>query len=128
MELDTVDSKDFKSVVDACTLCDMCFLTKCPYVPPHEFNLDLPHLMLRYRAVEHKKGQTGFVTKQIAKTDRNGKIAGAVAPIANWASRIGNGLTRPAMQAVTGIDKHAALPKFYGKTPQRARPCGATER
>ena len=50
MELDTVDSKDFKSVVDACTLCDMCFLTKCPYVPPHEFNLDLPHLMLRYRA------------------------------------------------------------------------------
>ena len=116
MELDTVDSKDFKSVVDACTLCDMCFLTKCPYVPPHEFNLDLPHLMLRYRAVEHKKGQTGLVTKQIAKTDRNGKLAGAVAPISNWASRIGNGLTRPAMEAVTGIDKHAALPKFYGKT------------
>ncbi len=116
MELDTVDSKDFKSVVDACTLCDMCFLTKCPYVPPHEFNLDLPHLMLRYRAVEHKKGQTSFVTEQIAKTDRNGKFAGAVAPISNWASRIGNGLTRPAMEAVTGIDKHAALPKFYGKT------------
>ncbi|MEE3107432.1 MAG: glycerol-3-phosphate dehydrogenase, partial [Pseudomonadota bacterium] len=29
-ELDTVDSADFKPVVDACTLCDMCFLTKCP--------------------------------------------------------------------------------------------------
>ncbi len=50
-ELDTVESKDFKKVVDACTLCDMCFLTKCPYVPPHEFNLDFPHLILRYRAV-----------------------------------------------------------------------------
>jgi len=49
-ELDTVDRKDFKSVVDACTLCDMCYMTKCPYVPPHEFNLDFPHLMLRYRA------------------------------------------------------------------------------
>ena len=47
-ELDTVDSKDFKPVIDACTLCDMCFMTKCPYVPPHEFNLDFPHLMLRY--------------------------------------------------------------------------------
>ena len=47
MELDTVKSEDFKSVVDACTLCDMCFLTKCPYVPPHEFNLDLPHLLLQ---------------------------------------------------------------------------------
>ena len=41
-ELDSVSSKDFKDVVDACTLCDMCFLTKCPYVPPHEFNLDFP--------------------------------------------------------------------------------------
>jgi len=54
-ELDSVDSKQFKPVVDACTLCDMCFLTKCPYVPPHEFNLDFPHLMVRYRAVERKK-------------------------------------------------------------------------
>ena len=54
-ELDSVDSADFKPVVDACTLCDMCFMTKCPYVPPHEFNLDFPHLMLRYRAVEAKR-------------------------------------------------------------------------
>lgn len=116
MELDTVDSKDFKPVIDACTLCDMCFMTKCPYVPPHEFNLDVPHLMLRYRAVEHKKGEVPFVSKQISKTDRNGKLAGAVAPLSNWATRTGNGLTRPAMQAVTGIDKDAALPKFHGKT------------
>ena len=46
-ELDTVSSSDFKSVVDACTFCDMCFMTKCPYVPPHEFDLDNPQLMLR---------------------------------------------------------------------------------
>src|SRR6201997_707032 len=56
-ELDTVDSKDFKPVVDACTLCDMCYMTKCPYVPPHEFNLDFPHLMLRARAIEEKQGK-----------------------------------------------------------------------
>jgi glycerol-3-phosphate dehydrogenase subunit C len=137
MELDTVDSTDFKSVVDACTLCDMCFLTKCPYVPPHEFNLDLPHLMLRYRAVELKKGDVGFVKKQIAQTDRNGKLAGATAPLANWVTRNGNGLTRPVMQAVTGIDKDAAVPKFHGKTltalarsnaPQRAADAPASER
>lgn len=116
MELDTVDSKDFKPVIDACTLCDMCFMTKCPYVPPHEFNLDVPHLMLRYRAVEHKKGEVPFVSRQISETDRNGKLAGAVAPLSNWATRTGNGITRPLMQAVTGIDKDAALPKFHGKT------------
>ena len=62
-ELDSVDSKDFKPVVDACTLCDMCFMTKCPYVPPHEFNLDFPHLMLRYRAIEQRDGGVGFCRK-----------------------------------------------------------------
>ena len=116
MELDTVDSKDFKPVIDACTLCDMCFLTKCPYVPPHEFNLDVPHLMLRYRAVELKKGEVPFVAKQISETDRNGKLAGAVAPLSNWTTGTDNKLTRPIMQAVTGIDAKAALPKFHSKT------------
>jgi len=37
--------------MDKCTLCDMCFLTKCPYVPPHPLNIDLPQLVLRERAV-----------------------------------------------------------------------------
>lgn len=111
-ELDTVDSKDFKPVVDACTLCDMCFLTKCPYVPPHEFNLDFPHLMLRYRAVELKKGEVPQTVKQLTKTDRNGEIASRMAGLANWASKEGNSLTRPLMQATVGVHKDAALPKF----------------
>ncbi len=111
-ELDTVDSKDFKPVVDACTLCDMCFLTKCPYVPPHEFNLDFPHLMLRYRAVELKKGEVPLTTKQLTKTDRNGAIASRMSGLANWASKEGNALTRPVMQATLGIHKDAKLPEF----------------
>lgn len=111
-ELDSVDSKDFKPVVDACTLCDMCFLTKCPYVPPHEFNLDFPHLMLRYRAAEHREGKTGFFDMQLTQTDRNGKLASRVSGLANWATKTGNGLTRPAMEAVAGIDKRAALPEY----------------
>ena len=41
-ELSDVKSEDFKPVVEACTLCDMCFMTKCPYVPPHPFQLDFP--------------------------------------------------------------------------------------
>ena len=59
-ELDNVTPEQYKSVVDACTLCDMCFMTKCPYVPPHEFNLDFPHLMLRYRAADDKRGRPGL--------------------------------------------------------------------
>jgi glycerol-3-phosphate dehydrogenase subunit C len=115
-ELDAVKSEDFKPVVDACTLCDMCFMTKCPYVPPHEFNLDFPHLLLRYRAVEHAKGKTPAAIEQLTQTDRNGALAGAVSPIANWASRTGNHLTRPLMEKVADIHRDAALPKFHGRT------------
>ncbi len=115
-ELDTVDSKDFKPVVDACTLCDMCFLTKCPYVPPHEFNIDFPHLMLRYRAMEHANGETSLAHKQLSKMDRNGALAGAVSGLANWAAKRDNGLTRPMMKSVMHIDAKAELPKFEGKS------------
>src|SRR6202000_1747143 len=75
-ELDNVTPEQYKSVVDACTLCDMCFMTKCPYVPPHEFNLDFPHLMLRARAAEAKEKGVTFADRELAKTDRNGKLAG----------------------------------------------------
>ena len=115
-ELDAVASTGFAPVVEACTLCDMCFMTKCPYVPPHEFALDFPHLMLRYRAAEQRKGGGAMVQRELAKTDRNGKLAGLVAPLANWASDTANQLTRPAMERLGGIHREAALPKFHGRT------------
>ena len=118
-ELDSVDSKDFGPVVDDCTLCDMCFMTKCPYVPPHEFNLDFPHLMLRYRAAQYRKKGVGFFDEQIARTDRNGKL-GTMAPrLANWATRRDNTLTRPAMEKIAGIDRRAKLPPFNSPTFER---------
>jgi glycerol-3-phosphate dehydrogenase subunit C len=121
-ELDAVAPADYKTVVDACTLCDMCFMTKCPYVPPHEFDLDFPHLMLRYRAAELKAGKAPKLAGELVKTDRNGKLGGMVAPLANWATETKNTLTRPAMEAVVGIDRRAALPKFHGRTfTMRAR-------
>src|SRR5260221_10902901 len=121
-ELDAVAASDYKQVVDACTLCDMCFMTKCPYVPPHEFNLDFPHLMLRYRAAELKTGNARLIQRELGKTDRNGKLGGAVAPLANWAVDVKNALTRPMMEKVAGIDPEAALPKFHVKTfAMRAR-------
>ncbi len=111
-ELDSVDSKDFKSVVDACTLCDMCFMTKCPYVPPHEFNIDFPHLMLRYRAAEFRRGERPLIDRELAKTDRNGRLAMPIAPIVNWATQRGNGLTRPMIEAFVGIDRRAEVPRY----------------
>jgi glycerol-3-phosphate dehydrogenase subunit C len=115
-EMDGVATADYKQVVDACTLCDMCFMTKCPYVPPHEWDLDFPHLMLRYRAALLKQGKLSFFELEVCKTDRNGKLGAAVAPLTNWATDVGNGLTRPLMEKVAGIDREAALPKYHGRT------------
>jgi len=114
-ELDSVDSKDFKPVVDACTLCDMCFLTKCPYVPPHEFNLDFPHLILRYRAVEAKKNGVGAVDHALTETDRNGKWASLISGAVNWATRRGSPL-RGLEEKIAGIDKDAELPKYASQS------------
>ncbi|WP_310530856.1 heterodisulfide reductase-related iron-sulfur binding cluster [Novosphingobium sp.] len=111
-EVEDLSAEQLASVVDACTLCDMCFMTKCPYVPPHSFDLDFPHLMLRHRAAEHRKGNTSFADRELAKMERNGKFGSMVAGAANWATREGNALTRPAMEAVMGIDTRAHLPPF----------------
>lgn len=115
-ELDSVDKAGYQAVVDACTLCDMCFMTKCPYVPPHEFNLDFPHLMLRHRAAMLKHQGGSFVHKQLAETDRNGKLAAPIAGLANWASKRDNGLTRPLLEKLAGIDRDAELPAYHGDT------------
>ncbi len=69
MEVDGVERKDYWNVVDHCYLCDLCYLTKCPYVPPHEWNVDFPHLMLRAKALGYKQGRAKFRDKLITSTD-----------------------------------------------------------
>jgi Fe-S oxidoreductase len=115
-ELHDVTSDALKPVVDACTLCDMCFMTKCPYVPPHSFDVDFPHLMLRYRAVEAKKHGVPLADRELTRTDRNGKLAKYVAPLANWATATGNQVTRKVLEKAAGVHHDAALPRFAGKT------------
>ncbi len=115
-ELETVASADFKPVVDACTLCDMCFMTKCPYVPPHAFDLDFPHLMLRYRAMEAAQGKVPFADRQLAATDRNGKLAALAAPVANWVTDRANTRTRALLGKVADLDPRAELPHYHSRS------------
>ncbi|KAF0178057.1 MAG: glycerol-3-phosphate dehydrogenase [Hyphomonadaceae bacterium] len=116
-EVDGVAKSDYAQVVEGCTLCDMCYMTKCPYVPPHEWAVDFPHLMLRWRAAELKKNKGRQpLSAQLAETDRNGVIGRLAAPLANFASETSNAPARLAMEAVLGVDRHAILPKFHTRT------------
>lgn len=115
-ELDEVKSEDFPKVVDECTLCDLCFVNKCPYVPPHEFDVDFPHLMLRYRAVQVKKHGINFVEKQMSKTDQIGSVATKVSSIVNLATTTANKPVRKVLEKISGIDSKAKLPSYTNKT------------
>lgn len=111
MELDTVESTSFKNVVDACTICDMCFMVSCPYVPPHEFAVDIPSIFIRYKAVENKK-KTDLIASQIAKTDMNGRIGVFFSIIVNFMLSKRRKFFRKFLSLFLGIDPSVALPKF----------------
>jgi glycerol-3-phosphate dehydrogenase subunit C len=115
-ELDSVPKEAYGKVAEACTLCDMCFLTKCPYVPPHPFDIDFPHLILRYRAAKRRAGEREFVREQLGRTDRNGKLAKPIAGLANWVTARENTPLRKLLEAIAQIDAEAELPKYHSKT------------
>ena len=115
-DVESLSSDQFEPVVDACTLCDMCFMTKCPYVPPHEFDLDFPHLMLRYRAAQKKLNKLPFIPAQLAQIDRNAKIGVILSSLINWVSNIKNNFFRKILEFVTGIDMRVKLPVYNSET------------
>jgi glycerol-3-phosphate dehydrogenase subunit C len=115
-DVESLSSDQFEPVVDACTLCDMCFMTKCPYVPPHEFDLDFPHLMLRYRAAQKKLNKLPSVPAQLAQIDRNAKIGVMLSSLINWVSNIKNNFFRKILEFVAGIDMRVKLPVYNSET------------
>ncbi len=114
-EVHGVDKKDYDKVVDECFLCDVCYVTKCPYVPPHPWNLDFPHLMLRAKAVKFKSGEVKMRDKLLASTDTMGKFAGI--PIVTEAVNAINrtGAMRSVMESTLGVDKKAWIPEYAPK-------------
>ena len=118
LEIDGVRKSDFSKVVDQCYLCDMCYMTKCPYVPPHPWNVDFPHLMLRAKAVKFRKGQVRLRDKLLSSTDAIGKLAAipVVAHVVNAAN--GNSAARVAMEKALGVHRERKLPPY---APRRFR-------
>lgn len=116
MELDGVPKKVFWNVVDHCYLCDMCFMTKCPYVPPHEWNVDFPHLMLRAKAVKFRKGEVRGRDRLLTSTDLVGSLAGipVVAQAVNAANRMKP--ARRLLDKVLGVHPDAILPEYHSAT------------
>jgi glycerol-3-phosphate dehydrogenase subunit C len=121
-EIDGVDKADFGKVVDQCYLCDICYMTKCPYVPPHPWNVDFPHVMLRAKAIKFRRGETNFRDRLLTGTDRLGKLAtiSVVVQIVNKANK--TPIARRAMQKVIGIHAKRWLPPYATRRFARLAP------
>src|SRR5512146_1562907 len=110
LEVDGVAKSDYAKVVDQCYLCDLCYMTKCPYVPPHPWNVDFPHTMLRAKAIKFRQGRVGAGERFLASTDVHGQFAGipVVVQVANAVNR-----TKPArklMDKALGVHPDAWMP------------------
>ena len=112
LEVDGVAKQDYWKVVDQCYLCDTCYMTKCPYVPPHPWNVDFPHLMLRAKAIKFKKGEVGFRDRLLSSTDAMGKLATipVVVQMVNAVNK--NGLARSLLDQTLGVHKDRELPEY----------------
>ena len=115
LEVDGVAKADYWKVVDQCYLCDVCFMTKCPYVPPHPWNLDFPHLMLRAKAVKHESGLNRIRDTVMSSTDKLGLFAGipVVTQMVNAVYK--TRLAREVLEMTLGVDENAWVPEYAAK-------------
>ena len=118
-ELDSVSKKAYWDVVEHCYLCDMCYMTKCPYVPPHEWNVDFPHLMLRAKAKAFQDGRPSWRDKILSATDTVGSLAGipVVAQTINAVNRSRSG--RRLLQQTLGVHAEAPVPAYHSNSARR---------
>ncbi|MDE2338678.1 MAG: Fe-S oxidoreductase, partial [Gammaproteobacteria bacterium] len=118
-ELEGVPRKVFWQVVDHCYLCDMCFMTKCPYVPPHPWALDFPHLMLRAKAARTRKEGVSLRNRALAATEAVGRIAGipVVVQVVNAVNRSSAG--RALLEKTLGVDATAPVPEYHSRTARK---------
>jgi Fe-S oxidoreductase len=114
-EVDGVPKERYRDVVDQCYLCDMCYMTKCPYVPPHPWNVDFPHLMLRAKAVRFRRDGASKADRFLTSTDKVGRFAGI--PIVTRAVNAINQTApaRAAMERLMHVDRDAWRPDFAVK-------------
>ena len=116
MEVDGVAKEVYWDVVDHCYLCDMCYMSKCPYVPPHPWNIDFPHLMLRAKAARFRKDGASARDRILSATDRVGTLAGipVVSSAVNAVNR--SGLGRRVLENILGVDRDAPVPEYHSKS------------
>ena len=139
LEIDGVDKADYAKVTEHCYLCDLCYQTKCPYVPPHEWNVDFPHLMLRAKAVEFRNDGAPLNAPILSNTTAVGKLASIPVVVQTWSMPpTATADARKLLEKTLGVDPEARVPEYHTPTARKrlkqldgrgqAHPAGRTTR
>lgn len=100
-------------VVDLCFQCKLCH-PNCPYTPPHEYALDFPRLLLRWKAHRVRRDGVPLRTRLLRDAPLIGKVGSLAPALANAAAA--NRLNRVVMEKTVGIHRDKRLPPFHAET------------
>src|SRR5262249_8779129 len=110
-DVKVVADAEHARVVDECYQCRLCYVV-CPYVPERgqAWVIDFPALMLRSLAIHHEQDKVSVSAKLLARTDLQGTVGSALAPVVNATNRAAP--VRFLMEKITGISRDRRLPTF----------------
>lgn len=110
-----ITEEETEVVMNDCFQCKLCEV-QCPYTPrdKHEFQLDFPKLVHRYKAQKAKKQGIPFADKLLGDPDTAGTMARASFGMANVMNRVG--AHRWFMEKMLGVHRDKLLPDFASKT------------
>lgn len=98
-------------VMDECFQCKLCEV-QCPYTvrDEHEYQLDFPKLVHRFKAQRVKQGRLSPRDKLLGDPDRLGKVVRASGGLTNWLNT--KAPNRVLVEKVVGIHRDKLLPEF----------------
>ncbi|HLG15309.1 MAG TPA: heterodisulfide reductase-related iron-sulfur binding cluster [Blastocatellia bacterium] len=113
-----ISSRETEAVMDSCFQCKLCEV-QCPYTErdSHEFKLDFPKLVHRYKAQRARGRGFSLRDRVLADPDRAGAMARASMGIANAVNRVR--IHRVFMEKVLGVHRDKLLPDFAATTFER---------
>jgi len=100
-------------VVDLCFQCKLCY-PNCPYTPPHEFAVDFPRLLLRWKAHRVRQHGVPLRARALRDTATIGRLASQAPGLANRALR--NRANRALMEHTVGIHRDKLMPTYHRET------------
>jgi Fe-S oxidoreductase len=106
-------SREIDEVVDLCFQCKLCY-PNCPYTPPHDFAIDFPRLLLRWKAQRVRRTGIPLRTRLMRDTALVGRVGSLLPAVTNWALQ--NPLNRRIMEGAAGIHRSKLMPAYHGQT------------